>query len=78
MVRERSAVYATADAGGAVVDYSAAYRSSTWVATAATALGLASAPSGSFLGANSNLAATLLGRWNDDIMWYTIIDIGTL
>lgn len=56
---------------GAILDQARLFKSNTNTAQAGTALGLASNGNvGSFLGANSLLAATMQGKWNDDILWW--------
>lgn len=54
----------------AVLAYSRAFNDNSYGNVSAAALALASGSSGSFLGSNSFIAATLLGKWNDDIMWW--------
>jgi mannan endo-1,6-alpha-mannosidase len=57
---------------GGILEYSKVYNDQQFGSTIASALGLASGSTGSFLGSNSILAATLLGKWNDDIMWWAL------
>jgi mannan endo-1,6-alpha-mannosidase len=57
---------------GAVLDYQMVFKDNKFAETVSTALGLASGQSGSFLGDNKLLSATLLGKWNDDIAWWAL------
>lgn len=57
----------------AVLDHVRSSKNQQTGNVASTALGLASNGNvGSFLGANSALAAALQGKWNDDILWYAL------
>lgn len=64
---------------GAINEYSRTFTNSDFLNITAKALSLASHGSiGSFLGPSSELAATLQGKWNDDIMWYSFaVLVGT-
>ena len=56
---------------GALLDYARTFNDNQFGNDVGTALGLASFGSvGSFLGSNAAIAATLQGKWNDDIMWW--------
>jgi mannan endo-1,6-alpha-mannosidase len=57
---------------GAIMDYQMIFKDTKFAETCSTALGLASGRSGSFLGDNKLLSATLLGKWNDDIAWWAL------
>ncbi|KAI8908020.1 glycoside hydrolase [Gorgonomyces haynaldii] len=56
---------------GTLLDYAKTFQDNSLSSDIAGALSLASyGPVGSFLGALSAVAATLQGKWNDDIMWW--------
>jgi mannan endo-1,6-alpha-mannosidase len=61
---------------GAVLEYSRVFKDEKFINIAGTALGLASyGKTGSFLGSNALVAATLMGRWNDDIAWWGLATV---
>lgn len=55
---------------GAIMEYQRTFNDNQFADTVASALSLASGKSGSFLGDNTVLSATLFGKWNDDIGWW--------
>lgn len=55
-----------------MMEYQRTYEDKQFASTVGTALGLASGKSGSFLGDNLIISEKLLGKWNDDIMWWAL------
>jgi hypothetical protein len=61
---------------GAFMEYARVFGDNSFAGEASTALNLASfGKVASFLGPNAMLAASLQGKWNDDIMWFGLAGI---